>query len=125
MAYELHIERPDGDISLEEWSSAVAQVEGVRLTDQDAVGVNPSTREEVRIPSAHGDTEVLFESGGFLGLGRKKQWGRVFRFSQGRATFRATESVESPGDPAHIVAAKLASLLGASIVGDEGEVYEW
>jgi hypothetical protein len=125
MAYELHIERPAGQISLAEWCSAVQGTEGVRLATQDAVVVNPATREEIRIPRAEGDAEVLQESGGFLGLGRKQQWARAFRFTHGRASFRASASIESPADSVHRAAVLLAASLGAKVVGDEGETYEW
>lgn len=123
MAYELHIERAEQAISLVEWQSAVRDLEGVRLTTEGAV--NPTTGEEIRIGSEGADAQVLFESGGFLGLGRKKEWITVFRFSDGRASFKGTLSVESTKDPVHRAAAHLASMLGAFIVGDEGETYEW
>ena len=125
MGYDLHIERPNRDISSDERSSAVSQTHGVRITTNDAVGFNPTTGEEIRVRCAPGDTEVLVKTGGLLGLGQNQNWHRAFRFPHGRATFRATESVESPKDSIHLAAARLASRLGASIVGDEGEIYDW
>ena len=125
MAYELHIERQDGEITLDEWCSAVRSTDGVRLADRDAAGVNPSTGEEIRIQSGEGDSEVRHKVGGMLGLGQKQEWMWAFRFSHGRATFKATDSIESPKNMVHQVAAKLASRLGAVIVGDEGETYDW
>lgn len=125
MAYELHIERAEQAIPLADWQSAVRGLKGVRLTTEGAVAVNPATGEEIRIGSEGADAQVLFESGGFLGLGRKKEWITVFRFSDGRASFKGTLSVESTKDPVHRAAAHLALKLGASIVGDEGETYEW
>jgi hypothetical protein len=125
MAYELHIKRRDGDISLDEWCSAVRNTDGVRLKNQDAVAVNPATGEEIRVPSAQGDAEVLRESGGFLGVDQKQEWARAFRFSHGRASFRASDAVKSSTDSVHRAAARLAATLSASIIGDEGESYDW
>lgn len=126
MAYELHIERAGKDISQEEWESAVRYTEGMRFSSGDAVAVNPTTGEEIRILAGpNEDADVLFETRGFLGFGRKKEWIRVFRLSNGRISFKGTPSVESPKDPVHRAAVLLASALGASIVGDEGETYEW
>jgi hypothetical protein len=34
-------------------------------------------------------------------------------------------NIESASDPVHIAATKLAAALGAEIVGDEGETYDW
>lgn len=125
MAYELHIRRQDRELSLEEWCSAVSASESVRLTNEDAVAVNPTTGEEIRIPSAKGDAEVLFVRPRFLWFGQQRSWELSFRFSHGRATFRATKNIESPKDAVHRAAVHLARALDATIVGDEGEVYDW
>ena len=125
MAYELHIRRQDRELSLEEWCSAVRASEIVRLTNEDAAAVNPTTREEIRVPSAEGDAEVLFVRPRFLWFGPRRTWERAFRFSHGRATFRATKNIESPKDAVHRAAVHLARVLDATIVGDGGEVYDW
>jgi hypothetical protein len=124
MAYELHIERPGREITLEEWRGAVARTSGVRLAEGDAVGVNPTTNEEIRIRGSGGDVEVLFSRGGLLGFGAQEEWVRVFRFVRGRASFKPGDTT-SPADPVRKSAAQLAKALGALIVGDEGEEYKW
>ena len=125
MAYELHIERHEQDISLEEWLSALETVAGVREKTEDTVGINPKTGEEIRIGRVDGDAEVLFARRGFLGFGRHEEWCSAFRFSHGRATFKATKEIDSAANPVRKAAARLAVVLKATIVGDEGEQYDW
>jgi hypothetical protein len=124
LAYELHIERPGREISLEEWRGAVARTPGVRLAEGDVVGVNPSTTEEIRVRGSVGDVEVLFNRGGLLGFGAREEWVRVFRFVRGRASFKPGDTT-SQSDPVRKSAVQLARALGAIIVGDEGEEYKW
>lgn len=116
MAYELHIERPPQGIPIHEWLVAVQATPGLRLTDAQAQAVNPTTGARIVVPSAVGSVQVLTDSG---------EWSWAFRFSDDRATFKATESIESPSDPTHVAASLLAKKLGAQIVGDEGESYDW
>jgi hypothetical protein len=124
MAYELHIQRAGREIGLEEWRAAVASIAGLRLAEGDVVGVNPSTNEEIRVRSGTGDVEVLFARGGLFGFGTREEWARVFYFRRGRASFKPGD-IDSPADPVRKSAAALARALGAHIVGDEGESYEW
>lgn len=125
MAYELHIERHERKISLEEWLSVLQTVAGVRQRTDDTVAINPKTGEEIRIDRNDGDAEVLFTSGGFLGLGRREEWCTVFYFFNGKASFKAVRDIESSKNPVRRAAAQLAAALNAKIVGDEGEQYDW
>ena len=125
MAYALHIERNEQEISLEEWLSALESVAGVRQQREDIVGINPKTGEEIRIVRDEGDAEVMFSNGGILGFGRREEWSPAFRFSNGRASFKATREIDSPQNPVRKAAVQLAAALAAEIVGDEGERYDW
>jgi hypothetical protein len=116
MAYELHIERKSHELTIAEWKTAVIQLDGVRLANNDSSAVNPSTGEVISIANHAGAVEILLES---------EQWVTCFHFVRGQASFRATVNIESASDPVHIAATKLAAALGAEIVGDEGETYDW
>ena len=125
MAYGLHIERHEREISLEEWLSALESVEGVREKTDDTVAINPKTGEEIRIGRNDGDAEILITTGGFLGFGRREEWCPAFQFFNGKASFKATKDIESPKNPVRTAAAQLATALSAKIIGDEGEEYDW
>lgn len=125
MAYTLHIEKEDSVISLDEWLSAIRNIDGARINSGDVKAVNPSTGEEIVISSNPCDVEVLFTSGGVLGFGKKSSWEPCIWFSNGRASFNASDDIESPHNSVHKVASKAAKLLSAKIVGDEGELYTW
>ncbi len=125
MAYELHIEREEQDISLDEWLEALQSVPNVREKVGDTVAVNPRTGEEIRIGPNDGDAEALIVRGGFFGIGRREEWITAFRFFEGKASFKATSDLDSPKSSLRIAAAQLAAALNATIVGDEGEEYDW
>ncbi|OWY27393.1 hypothetical protein [Herbaspirillum robiniae] len=116
MAYELHIERRSHELTIAEWQTAVIQLDGVRLANNDSSAVNPSTGEVISMANRDGVAEILLESG---------EWATCFHFVRGQISFRATATISMASDPAHIAAAKLATALGAEIVGDEGETYDW
>jgi hypothetical protein len=125
MGYAIHIEKADGAISLEEWVSAVNMIDGARIASGGVEAINPTTGELIKIHENPGDVEVLEFYGGFIGFGKKSRWIYCMRYYEGRALFNATINIESPNNPVHIVAAKLARLLSAKIVGDDGEEYSW
>jgi hypothetical protein len=125
MAYALHIERNSNPISLEEWSTAVKEIEGIRLAEGSVEIKNPKTGEIISMPSSPGDVSVLFRSKGFLSLGKKQEWLHCIRFFKGRGSFNAAPGIESPDNPVHMTAVRLAKSLGAQIVGEEGEPYQW
>jgi len=117
MAYDLHIERAgENPIVLKEWRAAVQSTNGVRLFATAAHTVtNPKTGEVISIGSREGDTEVFFPD--------IREWHSVFRWRGESAVFAARFE---PGDASHpvwIAAVALASRLGATIRGDEGEIY--
>jgi hypothetical protein len=126
MAYALHIERPADDpdaqpipIPLEEWRAAIAATPGVRLfAAAEHTWTNPASGQVISIPAHDGDAEVFFPADG--------QWRSVFRWSSdgGSASFAARFD---PGDLAHPVwaaAVALASRLGATNQGGDGEIYD-
>ncbi|MDR6395213.1 hypothetical protein [Herbaspirillum seropedicae] len=116
MAYELHIERKHHPLTIDEWNAAVSQLDGVRLASKNTSAVNPSGGEVISINSHAGTAEILLEMG---------QWVPCFHFMHGQVSFKATENIQSSSDLTHVAAAKLAFALGAVIVGDEGEAYDW
>jgi hypothetical protein len=122
MAYEIHITRlgPDGHsapITFSDWRAAVEQTPNIRLAGADHQIGNPQTGEVIRIAHAGGDAEVLLSEDG--------QWRRVFRWSRtGRISFRAPRDFDRPDCDIRHIAADLARVLGARLVGDEGETYE-
>lgn len=125
MGYSLHIEREESEISLEEWISAIKLIDGARILSEETKAVNPVTGVEIVISPNPGDVEVAFRSGGFLGFGKSETWESFIWYSRGRASFNATEDIESPDNTVHKVVAEAARLLSAKIVGDEGEQYSW
>lgn len=122
MSYDLHIEHAEmtGEeepvpILLEEWRAAVAATEGVRLFAGKA-HILDIAGHGIRSFANEGDVEVWFS--------RDRQWHYGFRWDGGSATF---SSRVDPGDMSHPVwaaAVALASRLGATIRGDEGETYD-
>ena len=126
MAYALHIERPHSELTLDEWVAAVKRQNELKLLAEEKVEMqNPKTREAISISTGPGDVAVLFQSRGFFGFGRTKEWRTCIRFSKGKATFFATPDIELHTDPLRVAVSKLARELNAKIVGDEGEIYEW
>ena len=120
MAYEIHITRraPDAlPIALSEWCAAVQQTPGVRMANGDYEIANPKTGETIRLRNAGGDAEVFFSVEG--------NWLRVFRWSPpGDVSFSAPRDFDLPSCGIRCLAAELARALGASLIGDEGEVYD-
>ena len=126
MAYSLHIERPGATISLEEWIAAASAIASLRPRTSGYTAVNPKTGEIIELDQSSGDLEIALPQG-FIArtIGKAKEWEPAFSFSQGRGTFPAPDSIESPQDALRVAAASLAKSLGASIVGDDGEEYQW
>lgn len=120
MAYDLHLVRlSDGEespISLDEWTEALKAVEGVRPSENDWVGGNPNTGEEIRIPNAPGDAKVRFPD--------EQAWHKIFRFSHGRATLRHPDSRDRGTEAVWRVVARLCERLDLVAEGDEGERYD-
>jgi hypothetical protein len=78
---------------------------------------NPKTREIIGLRNAGGDAEAFFSA--------KAEWLRVFRWSpSGRVSFRPPGDFDLPTSSIRHLAAELARALGASLIGDEGEVYD-
>jgi len=108
MSYSLHIER-SSPISLEEWLGDASKITTLRLQ----TGLVDSTRTtRDRSAPATGDLEMIGPSG---------RWEPAFHFSEGRGSFSARGSNALLRE----AATNLASALGASIIGDDGERYSW
>ena len=109
MPYSLHIQR-DPSITTREWLDAAARIGSLRT----GTGLSARTAHDASAPAqaAPGDLEIIGPSG---------KWEPAFQFADGRGIFSARAS-----HPAlRAAAATLASTLGASIVGDDGERYTW
>jgi hypothetical protein len=122
MAYAIHIRRrdPNGQIlpiAISEWRAAVQQTENVRIAEGDFRTGNPKTGEIIALRNTGGDAEVFFPA--------EAEWRRLFRWSpSGQVSFGAPRDFDLPTSDVRRLASKLAHALGASLVGDEGEVYE-
>jgi hypothetical protein len=123
MGYAIHITRRDSSdsqtlpIALSEWRAVVEQTTGVRLANSDFQAMNPTTAEVIEIQNAGGDAEVFFPA--------DSMWRRVFHWSpSGGVSFRAPSDFEQPTSIIRPLAAALARDLNASLIGDEGEIYD-
>lgn len=116
MAYNLHIEKADkSTLELEDWQAAVTATEGIRLLATDAhTSTNPATGEAIRINAREGDAEIFFPD--------LDKWQTAFRWSGESAAFDARFA--ETGHPVWKAAVAVATCLGASIRGDEGEAYD-
>ena len=111
--YQLHIER-EIPISLKEWQEVVNEHEFVRILNEDVVGINPITKEEIRIKMPEGSAEVYFPE--------FKEWYSVFTFSE-TIYFNAPEEWEQKNSYIRTLVFKIAKRLSAKVTGDEGEEY--
>lgn len=111
--YHLHIER-ETPISLEEWQEVVNEHEYVRISNEDVVGVNPVTKEEIRFTMPEGSAEVYFPE--------HKEWHSVFTFSE-TINFNAPKDWVQKNSYIRVLVFKIAKKLSAKVIGDEGEEY--
>lgn len=111
--YHLHIER-EPSISLNEWREVVGEHELVRVSNKDVVGINPITKEEIRIKTPVGSAEAYFPE--------SKEWITVFTFGS-TIYFNATNEWEHKASYIRTVVFQLANALSAKVIGDEGEEY--
>jgi hypothetical protein len=126
MTYSLHIERTDSEITLDEWLSAAATIQGIRPRSSDYIAVNPSTGEKINIQRSDGDLEVIRMTKRWGGLlGKREAWEPAFFFSNGRASFPASPELDNIEEPVRVAATELAKVLRAKIIGDDGEEYIW
>ncbi|WP_413206451.1 hypothetical protein [Rhodospirillum sp. A1_3_36] len=119
MGYDLHLDRSGAPIGLDEWVDVVAATPNVRIESSGTVLQNPNTGEEIFIAGNQGDASVLVpgEGGG--------EWVKVFFFSRGGVSFSSRWDIDDASHPIRRAACALAAALGARIVGDEGERYDW
>lgn len=115
MGYEIHIEQNE-EITFDEWEELVEKTDGLRFMDSDQVVVNPKTGQEIRFPSSPGDAEMYVPT--------EDIWIPIFRF-RSRVSFKAPANWGEAGDPIWEMVFHISHMLGAAVVGDEGEVYEY
>jgi len=111
--YFIHIER-ETPISLDEWQAVVSEEELVRISDKDVVGINPITKEEIKISMPEGSAEVYFLD--------SKEWLSVFTFGR-TIYFNAPIEWEQKDTYIRLLVFRLAKKLNAKVIGDEGEEY--
>lgn len=116
MSYGVHIQRADGaSIGLADWSAAVAGHADVRLAESSKSRVvNPKTGMAMEAPSA-GLAEVKLPS--------SAEWVPAFRWFEGRVSTNAPHDFDSENNWLRVIMRDLATVLGAQIVGDGGEIY--
>ncbi|MVB16810.1 hypothetical protein D6V29_18970, partial [Vibrio cholerae] len=124
MAYSLHIEREKA-IALEEWVEVIDSIDGARIAPGNSETLNSNTGEVIAIQGKLSDVSIRYVTKGFLGFGKRVSWEKAIFFNSGRAQFKFVDGIEQPHHPVHIAVVQIAKKLGASIVGDEGEVYDW
>ncbi|MDX9724061.1 MAG: hypothetical protein RBU37_25155 [Myxococcota bacterium] len=122
MGYEVHIERRSADgallpISSDEWSRAVAETEGVRLSEVELRVAAPRSPGDVVLPTRAGDAEVYFSE--------TDSWHLVFVWNaRGGAFFSSHPSFLDENNPVRRAARALAQKLGAMLVGDDGNRFD-
>jgi len=115
VAYSLHIENTQGPIPLEAWKKAVDTIEGARYVEAESLVTNPFSGEKILVKGNEGDIEISTSSSFSVGIS----------FRRGRATFSNREEFDDPLNSIRLALAKLAAILDAKVIGDEGEIYEW
>lgn len=113
MAYSLNIER-NPQITFEELLIVVKEIKDTKIIESDTVGINPKTKEEIRILGS--------KKGIALWFSELEEWIKVFHFARGRIVFKAN-GWDDPKSPVRSKAFELARKLNAEIIGDEGEIY--
>lgn len=87
------------------------------MADGDFKASNPKTGEIITLRNTGGDAEVFFP--------KNAEWLRLFLWTPpGQVSFRAPRDFELPTSDIRQLASKLAHALEASLIGDEGEIYE-
>jgi hypothetical protein len=117
MAYELHIERPNGEIALAEWKLAIAGIDGVKPYSGDGTIRNPKTGELIQLANTEAGAE-------FYAPGDRELLS-FFIWHHGRISFKPKLAAGEISDHLWQAATTLASRLHAVIRGDQGELYDF
>jgi hypothetical protein len=114
MGYAIYIRR-EPPLTLSEWKAAVDNTEGVRLDSHGVSATNPRTGDVFSIDGVDGDAQVKVAG----------EWLPCFLWrDSGAVAFRAPREFSDPACTVRIAAKRLATRLGAKLVGDGGEEYE-
>lgn len=120
MGYDYYIVRETGRITLPEWINAVESViksvEGVKIDSSDMVGMNPITKEEIRMPGRKGSVSFWFEE--------YNNWVKciLFNNNSGSARFGYTMDSEIPDNKVNLIVNKLIDVLNAKIISSKSDV---
>ncbi|OIQ45630.1 MAG: hypothetical protein BM558_02925 [Roseobacter sp. MedPE-SW] len=118
MGYTIHLEGKHGqEITFQEWQVVVDNHPLVRLSQETTHTVtNPATGEQVGTTITPGDAEIWIE-----GL---NSWVFAFRWSSGHVSINAPRDFDDENSFLRKLLRELATELGASIRGGEGEEYK-
>ena len=93
------------------WREAIASTPDVQLVESGLSSLHDGTE----VPAGPDDAEVLIDG----------SWQYVFSFYEGSISFIAVPDWMESGHPVRTVATTLATILGAKVLGDEGEEFDW
>ncbi len=118
MGYEVHLERRTGhEITFQEWQIAVEKHSLVRMSRETTHTVtNPETAQQIGTRTTPGDTEIWIED--------TKTWVYALRWRSGRVSVNAPRDFDDENSFLRKLLRELATELGASIHGNEGEEYK-
>ena len=123
MGYSLYLER-DPPIALEEWLRVVDAHPGLAQVDEPARATNPETGDEIVLGTQPGDAMAVATQTTWFGFGRSQiELGRLTWLS-GRVLLPTFDPTD-PDSPAASLFGGVATEIGARVVGDEGEVYDF
>jgi len=115
MTFELYIERKT-PITITDWTTAVESIKGVRINDEDVVGINPQTGSEIRITSSEGDADVY--------LSKSKKWKKTYTYGPS-ISFDKPRNWNKSENEVRVATFQLAQLLSARVVDENGDVIEF
>lgn len=116
----IHIEKNGGEITFTDWIEAVCKTQKVKFDGNPQIAKNPKTGDVITIGGNLNKVAVNFSN-----TPSKEEWKVCIYFKNGRVTFNAIGGIEDCDNPLKLAISNIAKELGAKIVGDGGEFYDW
>lgn len=116
----IHIEKKDGEITFSDWIEAVCKTQDVKFDGNPQIAKNPATGDVITMGGNPNKVAVNFSN-----TPSKEEWKVCIYFRNGRVMFNAIGSIEDCDNPLKLAISNIAKALGANIVGDGGEFYDW